>query len=240
MRLLRPLQPFVINLHGVGDAPRPYEPGEKPYWLSRDELGRVLDVIKAGSGQTTIALTVDDGNRSDYEIIAPELRKRGMTATFFVLAGRLDQPGHLRRSEVRDLGQDGFEIGSHGLHHVDWVSCDDATLAREVGESKQIIEAVIGRSVTAASAPFGRYDRRVLIALARADYRRVFSSDGGPRLTAGWPTPRQTLRTGVDIAALARQIDMQSLSYRARTEMRALVKSSLPLSAMRFFHDGGR
>jgi peptidoglycan/xylan/chitin deacetylase (PgdA/CDA1 family) len=226
-------QPFILNLHGVGDAPRPYEPGERPYWLSCEELGRVLDLVQAKSDATDIVLTVDDGNSSDYKIIAPELRKRGLAATFFVLAGKLDQPGYLRRSEVRDLVQAGFEIGSHGLYHVDWVSADDASLVCEVGESKQIIEAVIGRAVTAAAAPFGRYDRRVLLALARSGYHRVFSSDGGPRLTTAWPTPRQTLRTGVDIEALARQIGRRSLHHRARTELRVLVKSSLLGSAIR-------
>jgi peptidoglycan/xylan/chitin deacetylase (PgdA/CDA1 family) len=233
-------QPFILNFHGIGDALRPYEPLERPFWLSRDELGRVLDLVQAELDASDIALTVDDGNSSDYEILAPELRKRGLAATFFVLAGKLDQPGYLRRSQVRDLAKGGFEIGSHGLNHVDWVSSDDACLAREVGESKQIIEAVTGRPVNAAAAPFGMYDRRVLHALAKSGYRQVFSSDGGPRLTAAWPTPRQTLRSGFDIEALARQISRRSLRHRAHTELRVLVKSSLSRSAIQPFRQGRR
>jgi peptidoglycan/xylan/chitin deacetylase (PgdA/CDA1 family) len=224
---------FILNLHGVGEAVRPYEPGEQPYWLSRSELTRVLDLVQGMSDCLDIALTVDDGNRSDYEIIAPELQKRGLVATFFVLAGKLDQPGYLRRSEVRDMAAGGFEIGSHGLHHVDWACCDDLCLAREVGNSKELIEGVTGRPVTAAAAPFGSYDRRVLRALARCGYRQVFSSDGRPRLTAGWPTPRQTLRTGVDIDALSRVMRGQALYDRARSELRILAKSWLPPSALR-------
>jgi peptidoglycan/xylan/chitin deacetylase (PgdA/CDA1 family) len=233
-------QPFILNFHGIGDASRPYEPGERPYWLSRDELVLVLDLVQAELDAADIVLTVDDGNSSDHEILAPELRRRGMAATFFVLAGKLDQPGYLRRSQVRDLAEGGFEIGSHGLHHIDWVSSDDGSLASEVGESKQIIEAVTGRPVTAAAAPFGLYDRRVLRALAKSGYRQVFSSDGGPRLTAAWPTPRHTLRSGVAIEALARQIGRRSLHHRARTELRVLVKSSLLRSAIQPFRQGKR
>lgn len=231
-------QSFFINLHGIGEAPRPYERGEKPYWLRRDELERVLDLVQAKSSSADIALTVDDGNSSDYEVLAPTLRERGMMATFFVLAGKLDQPGYLRRSQVRELAVDGFEIGSHGLHHVDWAGSGDGALAREVGDSKQIIEAVTGCPVTAASAPFGQYDRRVLRALANFGYRRVFSSDGGPRLTVAWPTPRRTLRTGVDIEALGRQIDGHSMHHRLRSELRLQVKASLPPSVLRAFRGG--
>ncbi len=216
---------FILNFHGIGNAPRPYEPGERPYWLDPDELSRVLDFVQARSGTAEILLTVDDGNSSDHEILAPELQKRSLSATFFVLAGKLDRAGYLRRSQVRDLAQRGFEIGSHGLDHVSWVMADDVSLACELRESKRIIEAAIGRPVTSAAAPFGRYDRRVLRALAEAGYRRVFSSDGGPRLTEAWPTPRQTLRSGIDIGTLARQIGRWSLYHRARTELRVVMKS---------------
>lgn len=219
---------FILNLHGIGNTEREYEPGEGPYWLSRDELAQVLDIVQAISSSVNIALTVDDGNSSDYEIVAPELRKRGLVATFFVLAGKLDQPGYLRRSQVRDMAADGFEIGSHGLHHVRWAATEDVALGIEVGRSKEILESITGRPVLAAAAPFGSYDRRVLRALARSGYQRVFSSDGAPRLTAAWPTPRQTLRSGVDLTALARQIGRLALHERVRSELRILAKSWLP------------
>src|SRR4051812_46602745 len=141
-------RPFIITLHGVGEPLRRYEPGEMPYWISRNELDRVLDYIQRNLESKRIDLTVDDGNSSDYQIVAPELRKRGMHATFFVLAGRLDEVGYLSRSELRELSKDGFEVGSHGLNHVDWTNTDNATLEREVRDSKLIIEDVIGRSVT--------------------------------------------------------------------------------------------
>jgi peptidoglycan/xylan/chitin deacetylase (PgdA/CDA1 family) len=229
---------FVLNFHGIGDASRPYEPGEQPYWLSRRELTDVLDLVLDLEGAPGVALTVDDGNSSDYAVLAPELQKRGLTATFFVLAGKLDRPGYLKRSEVRELALGGFEIGSHGMRHIDWARCDDASLVCELGRSKEILESVIGKPVTAAAVPFGSYDRRVLNSLARAGYRKIFSSDGGPRLTGGWPTPRQTLQTGVDVRALADQIGSRALGVRARSELRVLAKSWLPTKALRASRQG--
>ncbi|QPF86546.1 polysaccharide deacetylase family protein [Bradyrhizobium genosp. L] len=224
---------FILNLHGVGTASRAYEPGEQPYWLSQQELDGVLDLVRAKAGGAAIAVTVDDGNSSDYDILAPALRERGISATFFVLAAKLGERGYLTEWQVRALANEGFGIGSHGLDHVDWSRADDTCLARELKESKTILEAVTDRPVIAAAAPFGRYDRRVLRALAKAGYRRVFSSDGGPRLTAAWPTPRLSLQSGVDIGALAGQIDAWSLTDQTRAELRGLLKSSVPGSALR-------
>ena len=40
-----------------------------------------------------VRISFDDGNASDIELALPRLEERGLRATFFVLAGRLDEPG---------------------------------------------------------------------------------------------------------------------------------------------------
>jgi peptidoglycan/xylan/chitin deacetylase (PgdA/CDA1 family) len=227
---------FIINLHGVGEPPRPYEKGEGRYWLGQTELERVLDFVQDRRRSSNIEITVDDGNCSDYEIVAPELRKRGLNATFFVLAGRLDQVGYLRRSQLRELSKEGFEIGSHGLDHVDWTAADDEALARELLNSKLIIENIIDRRVTAAAIPFGLYDRRVLHALLQFGYGNVFSSDGGPRMSSAWPIPRYSVQSGFEDAALrSRIIGSRFLPRRAASEVRIRLKSSLRISTVQSF-----
>jgi peptidoglycan/xylan/chitin deacetylase (PgdA/CDA1 family) len=226
------MPPFILNFHGIGSAERPYEKGEQPYWLEPDELVKALDLVQSMSGLMDIALTVDDGNSSDCRIMAPELKKRGLAAAFFVTAGKLDRPGYLRATDLQELSSAGFEVGSHGVDHVDWTKCDDARLGREVGHSKSVIEAVLGKPITAAAVPFGSYDRRVLRTLAKAGYRRVFSSDGGPRLTSAWPTPRKSLRAGDDMAALRLEMAGHAFRHRAYSELRVCVKSRLHRSAV--------
>jgi peptidoglycan/xylan/chitin deacetylase (PgdA/CDA1 family) len=226
----------ILNFHGIGEPGRAYEPGERRYWLSRAEFTRILDLVSAMPKSIDVRLSVDDGNRSDFEIIAPELKRRGLTATFFILAGKLDKPGYLQRSHVTDLARSGFEIGSHGLDHVDWAAADHASLQCEISKSKQIIESLIGRPVTAAAAPFGSYDCRVLRMLAHHGYCEVYSSDGGPRLTTAWPTPRQSLVTGLDIETLRRRVASYTWRECVSTELRVLAKSLLPHSLL----DAGR
>jgi len=79
-----------------------------------------------------VRIFFDDSNRSDVDIALPALLERGMRATFFVLAGRLDDPAHLDDSDLRRLVAAGMGIGSHGMRHRDWRRLDDAELDDEL------------------------------------------------------------------------------------------------------------
>ena len=100
----------VVNVcfHGIGTPQRVLEPGEDSYWISRDTFLGVLDRVV---DRDHVRLSFDDGNASDVEFALPALLERGLTATFFVVAGRLDQPGSLSRDDVRRLHDAGMTIG---------------------------------------------------------------------------------------------------------------------------------
>jgi peptidoglycan/xylan/chitin deacetylase (PgdA/CDA1 family) len=226
MAIFNTRAPFVINFHGVGNPSRAYEPDEEPYWIDRVHFKNILDFVEQHPSRAELRLTFDDGNSSDYAIAAPELKRRGLGARFFVLAGKLGWKGYLSKAEVSDLSAQGFEIGSQGMDHVHWTDASDAALVREIKDSKAILEAVTGCPVRSAAIPFGLYDRRVLRELSRHGYQYVFSSDGGPRLTAMLPTPRYSVQRTVPLTSLASLIEAStSLSRRALTEARVLAKA---------------
>ncbi len=226
MALFNTCAPFVINFHGVGTPPRAYEPGEEPYWIDRANFENILDFVAQHPLGAGVRMTFDDGNSSDYLIAAPELKRRGLGGRFFVLAAKLGAEGYLSRAEVRELSAQGFEIGSHGLDHVAWTDASHAALVREIKDSKAILEDVTGCPVRSAAVPFGLYDRRVLRELSRHGYHNIFSSDGGPRLTALLPAPRYSVQRGVALGSLARLIETSSsFSGRVRAEARAITKA---------------
>jgi peptidoglycan/xylan/chitin deacetylase (PgdA/CDA1 family) len=180
-----------INFHGIGEPPRELEPGEEQVWLP---LQRFLATLDALHGRDDVRLSFDDSNRSDVDVALPALLERRMTATFFVLAGRLDDPHHLGVEDLRQLAESGMRIGSHGLHHRDWRRCGSDELQAELVDSRRILEAVLGRAVTHAAIPFGSYDRRVVHRARRtAGYDRLFTSDGGPADDGAWLQPRMTV-----------------------------------------------
>ena len=183
-----------LTLHGVGEPPRPRELGEERYWLDLDSFASVLDSV---ADRPDVRITFDDGNESDVVHALPALRRRGLRATFFVVAGRLGTPGFLDESGVRALLDAGMRVGCHGMHHRPWRRLNDVALGEELIGARKILEGIVERPVTEAACPFGSYDRRVLRILRQEDYERVYTSDGGVTRADAWLQPRNTLESGV-------------------------------------------
>lgn len=192
----------TLNFHGIGTPGRPLDPGEAEYWISTDRFFDVLDRIAGHHDRTCLSITFDDGNLSDLTIAAPELRRRGLTAAFFVLTGRLGAPGSLHAGDVRALKDMGMYIGSHGISHRDWASLSANELNEELKGSKAALEGICGEPIRSAAIPFGRYNASVLAALRQAGYAAAYSSDGGSMETTAFLRPRTSIRHDTDDVAL--------------------------------------
>jgi peptidoglycan/xylan/chitin deacetylase (PgdA/CDA1 family) len=191
----------AINLtfHGVGTPPRGLDPGEDRVWVSHGEFLALLD---CAAGRDDVAISFDDGNLSDVEQALPALRARGLRATFFVVAGRLDQPHFLDETGVRALVDAGMDIGCHGMRHRPWRGLDEVALEEELVEAKAVLERAAGRPVTRAACPFGSYDRRVLRRLRGSGYQHVYTSDRGTARTGDFLQARNSVGPGDDPGVL--------------------------------------
>lgn len=182
----------TLNLcfHGIGTPRRALEPDESQYWVGVDQFDEMLEAI---AGRPSTRITFDDGNASDVEHALPALVRRDLTATFFVVAGRIDAPGSLSAEAIRRLVSAGMTVGSHGLAHRPWRATDAPALQAELNASHTIAD-VAGVAVREAACPFGSYDRRVLSALRRHGFTRVYTVDEGPARPDAWLQNRHTIR----------------------------------------------
>ena len=180
-----------ICFHGIG-APRPgLEPEADEYFVGRDLFLAVLDDL---ARHPAVDLTFDDGFASDAGIALPALRERGLSASFFPLAGRLGSPGCLDAAGVRALADAGMTVGSHGMAHRSWRGLDAQSAEEELTVARSMIAEAAGQPVTSAACPFGAYDRRVLAALRRHGYSRVYTSDRRRAHRGDWLQPRYSIR----------------------------------------------
>ena len=140
----------ILNLcfHGIGAPGRALEPDEDLYWVRAEQFEEFLEVI---GRYPSVRITFDDGNASDVEYALPALRRHNLTAAFFIISGRLDQPGSLAAAEVRSLVQAGMTVGSHGMRHTPWRSVDDQELHEELAGAAD----VIAKASRPASSPGG-------------------------------------------------------------------------------------
>jgi peptidoglycan/xylan/chitin deacetylase (PgdA/CDA1 family) len=183
----------VINVcfHGIGTPERELEPGEDGYWVDTDQFLRILDEIATWP---SVRLSFDDGNASDLRVGLPALAERGMTGEFFALAGRLRTPGSLDADGLRELNAHGMAIGTHGMYHRPWSGLTEAERYVELVEARHLLAAEVGTAVETAACPLGRYDRRLLAAMRRLRYTRVFTSDRRIARGTSWLQPRFSVR----------------------------------------------
>jgi peptidoglycan/xylan/chitin deacetylase (PgdA/CDA1 family) len=209
----------ILNLcfHGIGTPGRELEPDEELYWLDYAQFEELLELI---TKYPSIRVTFDDGNASDIALAMPALRQRNLNAAFFIISGRLDQPGSLASAEVRSLVRDGMTVGSHGMWHRPWPSANDQELEQELTDAAAAIAEAAGRPVRQVACPFGSYDRRVLSAIRRHGFCRVYTVDGGSARSGAWLQARYAIRaadTPADIERRARSPRGSALSAAVRT-----------------------
>jgi peptidoglycan/xylan/chitin deacetylase (PgdA/CDA1 family) len=190
-----------LTFHGIGATERPLEPGEELCWLDEDQFESALDSV---AGRTNVHITFDDGNASDVEQALPRLRRRGLTATFFIVVSKLGTPGFLDEGALRQLAAAGMGIGCHGMRHRPWRGLDERALREEVVDARRLLEQVVHRPVTEAACPFGSYDRRVLRFLRRHGYRRAYTSDAGTARRGDWIQARNTVHPGNAVGVIER------------------------------------
>lgn len=150
------------------------------YAVSTDQFESHLKLFRQLGEQFSCRprLSFDDGHASNYLYAAPLLSRHGVLATFFVTTGFVScRTSHMGWSDVRSLLAAGHEVQAHGYSHRFLPECSDSELVHELVDAKNDLEDRIGRPVTEMSLPGGRYDDRVLRFIAKAGYRKVYSSD---------------------------------------------------------------
>jgi peptidoglycan/xylan/chitin deacetylase (PgdA/CDA1 family) len=143
-----------------------------------DHLRLFDSLAKNGGPRSSVRITFDDGEQSQYRNAMPLLTEHGISACYFVTPGLIGTAvKFLGWDELKALHNAGHSIQSHGWSHKFLTSCSDAELAHELRASKQLLEEKLGTAVEEISVPGGRWNQRVIEACALAGYRRVYVSD---------------------------------------------------------------
>lgn len=185
-----------------------------------------------------LALTFDDGTCDQVVHAAPELRRRGWPATFFVVADRLggiadwpketpDEPAFplADATAVRQLAAWGFAIGCHTRTHRSLRGCAGPVLADEVLGARLRLEALLGQQIRWFCYPYGHDNARVVAAVRAAGFAAACTTRPAAVPRGGDPLrlPRMTVpphALPVEVRAYARGT---VLGYRRlRDPLRAL------------------
>lgn len=179
----------VLNYHSV----RPHERGR--FADQMDVLLRFSTPIPAdavelpGRPGNYAVLTFDDALEGVFYNALPELEKRGIPATIFVVAdavgkkakwkdmGAGDAVGETGMSleQLKSLPADLITVGSHSMTHPNLTRLDKSALIWELRESRDRLERMLSREVKLFSCPYGLCDTGVVKACKDVGYSRVFT-----------------------------------------------------------------
>jgi peptidoglycan/xylan/chitin deacetylase (PgdA/CDA1 family) len=126
-----------------------------------------------------IIISVDDGYVDDVTRILPALERWHMVATFFVITGRMTEPGFLSAGQIRELDRAGMDVGDHTAHHVDLPMLTASELKLETAGSRRVLERVLGHPVYFFAYPFGAYNDAVVQAVHAAGFTLAYTTAGG-------------------------------------------------------------
>ncbi|MDQ6605446.1 MAG: polysaccharide deacetylase family protein [Actinomycetota bacterium] len=126
-----------------------------------------------------IIISVDDGYADDIRTILPDLQRQHMVATFFVITGRMTEPGFLTADQIRQLDRAGMDVGDHTAHHVDLRAITPSELRMETAGSRRTLQAVLGHPVYYFAYPFGAYDDAVVQAVKAAGFTMAYTTGAG-------------------------------------------------------------
>ena len=112
-------------------------------------------------GQATVIFSYDDGLRSCLENAVPEHLAFAIPASFSVIAGRLTKDkfhgNYMKLEEIQAIMAVGFDINSHGMHHVKRLpEMDNLELHEELSASKNILQSLTGSPIEAYCIPFSK------------------------------------------------------------------------------------
>ncbi len=126
-----------------------------------------------------VLISVDDGYVDDITRILPALERFHMVATFFVITGRMTEPGFLSADQIRQLDRAGMDVGDHTAHHVDLRLLTPTELADETAGSRQVLQHLLGHQVYFFAYPFGAFNDTVIGAVRAAGFTMAYTTAGG-------------------------------------------------------------
>ena len=174
-------------------AVRPAEFEAQCRWLAG--TGRVVDLVDhLASGRSAasrqLVLTFDDGFRELDEHVFPLLRRYGLPATVFVVAQTLTPQGQavdwvdtpppwplqtLTLEQVLAARDQGVRIASHSWAHHDLTTLSEAECTRDLRDSRELLEDLLGEPSPYLAYPRGRHNEVVRRAAEKAGFTASFS-----------------------------------------------------------------
>jgi|GEM_PF-119892 len=137
-----------------------------------------------------VILTFDDGYEDNYTLLFPMLKKFNFRAVIFMVTGKKENTWDyldegrtfplLERAQILEMNKYGIEFGAHTMNHVDLTKVEVAEARQEIEGSREALEDILGKKVTAFAYPYGSVNDTVKELVKKAGFKYGIATVIGP------------------------------------------------------------
>jgi len=119
-------------------------------------LRELVDRVKSGRKiKRSVLITFDDGFKDNYTVAYPILQEYDLPATFFVTTSFIGQKEYMNWNELKEMIENGFDIGSHTVTHPNLAKIRLPKIEEELRVSKMILEQKLEKEINLFAVPYG-------------------------------------------------------------------------------------
>jgi peptidoglycan/xylan/chitin deacetylase (PgdA/CDA1 family) len=181
---------IVLAYHSVSDSQRQQFAWQMEEVIRRAKPVRADMEALPTDGDRYACVTFDDGFQNIVDNALPELTKRGIHATLFIVTESLGgnrgwehlggddtrQEKVMSVEQLRKLSPELVTIGSHTMTHPLLPSIGKVQLMQELSGSRLKLEQMLDRNINLLSFPYGGFNDEVVEGCREAGYERVFTA----------------------------------------------------------------
>ncbi len=117
-----------------------------------------------------VVITFDDGYADLYTTAYPIVAARGFKAVAYIVSGFVGRSRYVSARQVVQMDNNGIEIASHTVDHADLARSSNASVMRELVDSKLSLEHLVGHQVVDFAYPSGMFNGQVVADVLKAGY----------------------------------------------------------------------
>ncbi|MHB8611828.1 MAG: polysaccharide deacetylase family protein [Candidatus Dormibacteraceae bacterium] len=155
-----------------------------------------------------IVITFDDGYADLYTTAYPILAAHGFKAVAYIVSSFVGRPRYVSAQQVVQMDNNGIEIASHTVCHANLARLSNASVLREVVDSKSWLEHLLGHPVVDFAYPSGMFNRQVVTDVMLAGYDTAVTTMSSVDHSAAdrYVWPRVRVAGGESLAEFAKSL----------------------------------